>query len=78
MYLGHNSRVEHTEASTTLAGGRHKKRALELYHLQEEEEEDDEDAYWEEEATFMAGADGAYTTPIWKCPRGSTVATTWV
>ena len=64
IYLGHNSRVEHMEAPTTLPGGRHKKRALELYHLlpQEEDDDDDDDAYWEEkEATFVAGADGAYT-----------------
>lgn len=53
--LGHNSRVELIEAST-VRGGRHKKRALEL-HLHEE----DSDEYQEKEPTFVAGADGAYT-----------------
>lgn len=62
IYLGQNSRVERTEAST-VPGGRHKKRALEVHHLRlQEEDEDDDDEYWEEkEATFVAGADGAYT-----------------
>ena len=59
MYLGHNSRVEHTGGLNDTGWRAPQEEGVgAVPPAGGAEEEDDEDAYWEEkEATFMAGAD---------------------